>query len=131
MPEPIVFISHFHIKEGKIEALRERTLRATAELKEQKPRTVVFLSYIDEQNGLISFLHAFTDSESMDLHFEGTGERAKAAYEQIEPLGWELYGIPSAGALETLRQAAASSGVSLTVHPEYAGGFLRVAPAFG
>ena len=61
----------------------------------------------------------------MDLHFEGSDERSAAVYEFVEPDGFEIYGRPSDEALETMRQAADGSGVSLTVRPEHLGGFLR------
>jgi hypothetical protein len=126
MPEPIVFISHFRIRQGKLEELMQRTPRATADLEADKPRTVLFLSYLDQDRSVISFLHAFPDAESLDLHFEGAEQRSGAAYEYMEPLGWEIYGSPSPSALQTMRQAAASAGVSLTIQPEYVAGFLRV-----
>jgi hypothetical protein len=61
--------------------------------------------------------------------FEGVDERVAAAYEYLEPRGWEIYGRPNEGALETMRQGAAASGVSLTVLPEPLVGFLRLQPA--
>jgi hypothetical protein len=76
----------------------------------------------------VSFLHAFPDAASMDLHFEGADERVAEAYKHIQPGSWELYGKPSDAALETLRHAAASADVSLTVLPEHLGGFLGVQP---
>lgn len=125
MPEPIFFLSHFRIKEGQLDLVRQLTSEMTARLQAEKPRTVLFLSYLDADGGTISFLHAFAD-ESMDLHFVGADERSRAAYESIEPLGWEVYGDPSPAALETLRRAAASAGVPLASHPEYLAGFLRL-----
>jgi hypothetical protein len=61
----------------------------------------------------------------MDLHIEGAGERARAAYELIEPMGWEIYGQPSSAALGAMRAAAATAGVRLSVLPERVAGFLR------
>ena len=129
MSEPTVFISHFRVKGGKLQELKEFSARATAQLEAGKPRTVLFLVYLDEGGGVISFLHAFADAEAMDIHFEGSDERSRVASEYIEPLGWEVYGQASATALEKLRQAAAASNVSLSVHPEYASGFLRLLPS--
>ena len=77
----------------------------------------------------ISFLHAFPDAESMDLHFEGVDERVAAAYQYLEPRGWEIYGRPNEGAMERMRQGAAEAGVTLTVLPDHLGGFLRLQPA--
>ena len=128
MSEPIFFLSHFRIKAGQLDLVRQLTSDVAARLQAEKPRTVLFLSYLDADGGTISFLHAFADAESMDLHFVGSDERSRAAYEHIEPLGWEVYGNPSSAALETLSQAADSAGVSLASHPEFLAGFLRLEP---
>ena len=126
MSEPVVFISHFGIKEGALDDMRRYSAGVMEQLQEAKPRTVLFLAYLDEQGSEVSFLHAFPDAESMDLHFEGVDERAAAAYQYLEPRGWEIYGRPNEGALDSMRQAATSAGVSLTVLPDYLGGFLRL-----
>ena len=129
MSEPVVFISHFRIKEGKLEAVQRMSPEVTSRLEAEKPRTAVFLSFLDEEGTSVSFVHAFADSEAMDLHIEGAEERARAAYELVEPRGWEVYGRPSDAALQTLREAARRSGAPLTVRPAFLGGFLRSAAA--
>ena len=128
VPEPIFFLSHFRIKDARLDLVSQLTSEAAARLQVEKPRTVLFLSYVDADGGTISFLHAFADAESMDLHIVGADERSRAAYAYMEPLGWEVYGNPSSAALETLRQAADSAGLALARHPEYLGGFLRLGP---
>jgi hypothetical protein len=55
-------------------------------------------------------------------------ERVAAAYQYLEPQGWEIYGKPSDRAMDTMRQAAQASGVSLTALPEHLDGFLRLQP---
>ena len=125
MSEPIFFMSHFRIKEGRLDTVKQLTSEVTARLQADKPHTVLFLCYIDPGRSVISFLHAFADAESMDAHFVGSDERARAAYEHIEPLGWEVYGRPSDAALQTLRDAAGRAGAPLTERPGFLGGFLR------
>jgi predicted deacetylase len=129
MPEPVVFVSHFNVKEGTLPDLKRLTADVVERLREEKPRTVVYLAYLDEQGTRISFLHAFPDADSMDLHFEGVNERVAAAFQYLEPRGWEIFGKPNDQAMETMRQAASSSGVSLTVLPEHLDGFLRLQPS--
>lgn len=129
MSEPVVFISHFGIKEGALDDMKRLSADVFDRLRGEKPRTVLFLAYLDEQGTEVCFLHAFPDAESMDIHFEGVDERVAAAYQYLEPGGWEIYGRPSEEALESMRQAAAAAGVSLTVLPEHLGGFLRLQPA--
>jgi quinol monooxygenase YgiN len=126
MAEPVVFISHFRVKEGKLDGLRRLQRDATQALEAEKPRTVLFLVYLDDGGRQMTVVHVFADADSMDLHFEGAEERSKLAYEFLEPRGWEIYGRPSEAALEALRRAAASAGVTLSVEAEYSGGFLRL-----
>lgn len=127
--EPVVFISHFGIKEGTLEDLRRLSEEVIESLRQDKPRTVLYLAYFDEEGTEVSFLHAFPDAESMDLHFDGANERAKAAYQYLEPRGWEIYGRPSDTALGSMREAATGAGVPLTVLPAHLGGFLRLRSA--
>jgi quinol monooxygenase YgiN len=128
MPEPVFFVSRFRIKEGQLDVVRQLTSDGAARIQAEKPRTVLFLSYLDADGQTVSFLHAFADAESMDAHLVGADERSQAAYQYLEPVGWEVYGSPSSAALETLRQAADSFGVPLAPHPEYLAGFLRLQP---
>jgi len=127
--EPVVFISHFGIKEGTLGDLRRLSEEVIEHLRQDKPRTTVFLAYLDEEGTAVSFLHVFPDADSMDLHFEGADERAEAAYRYLEPRGWEIYGKPNETALESMQQASAGAGVPLTVLPDHLGGFLRLQPA--
>ena len=129
MSDPVIFISHFRIKEGALDTVRRMSVEVPRRLEAEKPRTAVFLSFLDQEGTEVSFVHAFADSDAMDLHFEGADERARAAYESVTPLGWEVYGSPSDAGLQALRQAAEGAGVPLTVRPAFLGGFLRSAAA--
>ncbi len=126
MSEPVVFISHFKVKEGKLDDLKRLSGEVERSLREDKPQTAAWLIYLDEDGTRVSFVHCFPDARSMDLHFEGSDERSAAVYEFVEPDGFEIYGSPSDEALGSMRQTAAGSGVSLDVRPEHLGGFLRV-----
>jgi hypothetical protein len=129
MTEPIVFISHFRIKEGALDAYRRMHHEAVRALEADKPRTLAFLPYLDEDGTRLTILHLFADAESMDLHFKGAEERSAKAYEVLVPDGWDIYGTPSDQVLDAMRNAAGASGVTLTLQPEYVGGFLRHASA--
>jgi quinol monooxygenase YgiN len=129
MPVPIVFISHFTIREGSLEAFRKQQRKAVEHLRTAKPRTLAFLTYLDEEASRLSIVHVFGDPESLDVHFEGAMERARAAYEHLLPAGWEVYGTPSEAAMGMLRSGASAAGVTVEISPGYAGGFLRVSPS--
>jgi hypothetical protein len=86
----------------------------------------VYLAYLSESGDQITIVHAFADTESMDLQFQGAVERAKVGFELFEPDGWEIYGRPSDEVLASMREMAAAFGVTLTLQREYVAGFLRV-----
>jgi len=125
MSGPIVFISHNKIKEGQLDAFRGVNQEALQRLKEQKPGTLAQLAYLGEDGAEVSFIHLFPDAGAMDLHFEGAQERAKRAYEFMQPLSMEIYGSPSDGVLEMMKQIA-ESGVSVRIDADHLGGFLRL-----
>lgn len=129
MSEPIVFISHFRIKEGKLDAYRELQREVATMLEAEKPQTLVFLTYLDASGTRMTAVHVFADAESMDLHVAGAEERSAAAYEFLVPAGWDIYGTPSEQVVEMMRSAAAASGVTLNVQAEHVAGFLRLARA--
>ena len=95
MSDPIVFISHFQIREGALDAYRQLQREVASDLEAAKRRTLVFLTYVDTAGSQMTAVHVFADAESMALHFEGSDERSAAAYEFLEPDGWEIYGKPS------------------------------------
>ncbi len=127
MSEPVVFISHFVVREGALEGLRRFADEGEAGLRVGKPRTVAFLMYLDEENRELTIVHTFPDADAMDRHFEGSDERSAASFEFLEPRGFEIYGRPSEAALATLQQAA-ESGLPLTLRPQLLRGFLRLQP---
>jgi hypothetical protein len=127
MSEPIVFISHFRIKEGALDEYRDMQRTATAGLEADKPQTLLFLSYLDDGGERLTIVHAFADADAMDLHVEGAEERSARAFEVLIPDGWEIYGSPSSDVVESIRSSAASFGVSFTHQPDFVAGFLRVA----
>lgn len=129
MTEPIVFVSHFRVKEDKLDGLKQMFREALDMLEAEKPRTTAQLAYLDENGTNVSIVHVFADADTMDFHFQGAEERSRAAYEFMDPAGWEIYGTPSDTALQMMRQAAASADVALTVRSEYLGGFLRIQAA--
>jgi hypothetical protein len=125
MSEPILFISHSRVKEGRLDGLRDFLATGAPALQEEKPRTLAFLPYLSNDGTELSIVHLFADSDSFAVHLEGVAERSVAATQYIETIGFEIYGRPSDGVLGAMRQAAAASGATLRLEPEYLSGFLR------
>jgi hypothetical protein len=126
--EPITFISHFTIKLGHAEAFRSMWDSVAASLEVSRPATTAYLGYLGSDATTLTIVHVFPDADAMAAHFGGADDRAAAAYEHIEPAGWEVYGAPRAESIEMLQTAAAQTGVPLTWEPDGLGGFLRTSP---
>jgi quinol monooxygenase YgiN len=127
--DPVVFVSHFAVKEGRLDDLKRLSAEIVGQLEADKPGTLAYLMYLDEEGSRFTVAHCFTDADAMDRHFEGADERTSQAFEVVSPLGWEIYGRPSATALGQMRLGAEAAGVTLTVLPDHVGGFLRLRPS--
>jgi quinol monooxygenase YgiN len=109
MSQPIVLISHSTVKDGKLEALKDYLREGVEQLEADKPGTLVFLPYLNDDGTELTIVHVFADAEGMDAHMEGVQERAAAAYEFIQSVGYEIYGTPSDSILESMRGFSAST----------------------
>ena len=127
MSQPIVFISHFKVKEGKLGGLKQFAKAMTEQIQADKPGTVAFLQYLNEEGTEQSVIHVFPDADAFDRHSEGVVERAKAAFEFIELTRREIYGMPSDKALAMSRPPD-ESGITLTFMPQSMGGYIRFKP---
>lgn len=125
MSEPIVFISRNRVKAGKLDGFKQFYREGAELLRQEKPGTVAFLAYVNDDGTEVTIVHLFPSADAMDLHVEGAAERSKKAYEFLQPASLEICGTPSDQVLSMMRQTA-GSGVALSVSPEHLGGFLRL-----
>jgi hypothetical protein len=125
--QPIVFISHFRVRAGKLSDYRRIQADVARELEGEKRRTLLFLVYLDQLRERVTAFHVFADAQSMDIHLISSDERSKVGAQFLIPAGWEIYGNASTSTLATVESMAASTGVSLAVHDEFLTGFMRIA----
>ena len=124
MSEPIVFISHFKIKEGKLEDVKQLSQAVSEFIEANKPGTVTFLQYTNKEGTELSIIHVFPDADAFDKHNEGAGERSNKAFEVIVPTRREIYGLPSEQAMAILTPPQ-GSGITLNQMPQLVGGYIR------
>lgn len=127
MAEPIVFISTHKIRDGKLDKFTEQYRNGATVIEEEKPGTVAFLAYLNDDETEVSTVHVFPDADAMERHMEGVGDRAKRAVEYLEFHKLEVWGSPSDDVLEMMQQAP-ESGVTLSVMPQFVSGYLRLRP---
>ncbi len=123
MSDPIVFISHSKVIEGKLEAFGELSKEVFSAMEAEKPGTVLHYGYLNEEATEIHFVHVFPDADAMDAHMVGAADRVGQADEFIETVGFEIYGTPNEETLAMLRQAP---GVHVAVSPDGFGGYIRL-----
>lgn len=125
MSEAIVFISTHKIREGKLDSFREHIRKGAEVMKANKPHTVAFLPYLNEEGSEVSIVHVFPNAEAMAQHMEGVGERAQGAAAFLEFQLLEVYGSPSDEVLQVMKQAP-ESGVTFRLRPEHLSGYMRL-----
>jgi len=130
MSAPIVFISRSKIKEGKLEGLKQHAQMMMELIQAEKPGTLAFLQYLNEDETELSIVHVFTDADAVDKHNEGVAERARGAFEFLEPISRELYGMPSEKTLAMMTGVRPPGAPEIEVHhiPKVLGGYLRLTP---
>lgn len=124
MTGPIVFISHFKIKEGKLDAVKELSDNVTKFIEANKPGTAAFLQFTNADGTELSIVHVFPDADAFDKHVEGAGERSNKAYEILVPTRRELYGQASDQAVAMLTPPD-GSGIIFKPMSEFAAGYIR------
>lgn len=125
MSGPIVFISHFSVKEGMLDSLKQQIQKVTEQIKANKPGTVVFLQYLNEEETELSIIHVFPDAEAFDRHLEGVEARAKVAFDTIELTRREVYGMPGDQAL-AMTKPRVGSGATFRFMPKLVDGYIRL-----
>jgi hypothetical protein len=128
MAGPVVFISRSRIRDGRLADFGQHFRNGVGLVESGKPNTVLFHAFLDEDGETVEIVHVFPDAEAMDLHMAGAGERAKAAWEYLEPEGFTIYGVPSDGVLTRMREIADAGGIDLQLRPRHLGGFTRLSP---
>ena len=124
MSEPIVFISHNKIKEGKADEFRKHYRDSIPPIVAGKPGTLAQLAYENEEATEVTIVRLFPGADALDLQIQGANERSKKTYEFIEPISIEIFGIPTPTTLEMMKKIA-GSGVVVNISPNYLGGFIR------
>jgi quinol monooxygenase YgiN len=124
MAGPIVFVSRNKIKEARLEEFRTHYQASIEATVQSKPGTLVQLGYESDDAREFTVIRLFPDADAFDQQLMGAEQRSKKTYEFIVPFAVEVYGTPSAFALEMMRKVA-GSGISVSVHPFFNGGFIR------
>jgi len=124
MPAPIILISNQRIKPGRLEAYKERYSDAVQRFLARRPGTLAHAAYTNEDATEVSVVMAFADAQAMEVHILGLGSSPQGAQENMGFVSVDIYGAPSAAALEGIHSMV-GPGVPVTVRPHAVNGFIR------
>jgi hypothetical protein len=102
--EPFIFIATNSLKEGKLDAERERVSGLVEFIEKNEPRLIAFNEYVNEEGTEVGVVQVHRDARSMEFHMNTVAESAARAYaETLEATtSIQVYGPPSDAVLEML-----------------------------
>lgn len=131
MSEPLIYISTWRIKEGKLEDYKRFTKEFLEIIKAKEPQLIAFHLFLNEDGTEVTSVQIHPDAASMDFHLQMVeqvlGEEMFEWVERtdfVEPKQIEIYGTPSAGLLEA-DQPLVESGIARSIKPLHIAGFTR------
>jgi hypothetical protein len=133
MIKPLIFISTWKIREGRLEDYRRFAKELIEHIKAKEPQLIAFNMYFNEDETEMTSIQVHPDAVSMDFHLQVLakviGEDMIAWIDRadfLEPKHIEIYGTPSTKLLEA-DQPFVDAGIPQSVKPIYFAGFTRSA----
>jgi hypothetical protein len=126
MSAPFIFIATNRLKTGKFDTETKRVPDLTDFIETNEPRLIAFNEYANDDGTEVAVVQVHPNAESMEFHMGIVAARAAHAYEETLDctVSIQVFGMPSDAVLAMLSRQA-GSGVPLTVHKHYLGGFTR------
>jgi hypothetical protein len=131
MIKPLIFVSTWKIKEGRLEEYKKFAREFMEHVKAKEPQLIAFNMYFNEDETEMTSIQVHPDAVSMDFHLQVL---AKVIGEDIidwidradflEPQHIEIYGTPSAKLLEA-DQPFVDAGIPQSVKPLHFAGVTR------
>ncbi len=133
MSGPLIYISTWKIKAGRLEDFKQFTRELTEIYEAQEPQLIAFNVYLNEAETEMTGIHVHPNAASMDFHMriveQALGEDMQKWVERgalIEPRPEriDIYGVPSKALLEA-DEPAVEAGVPRGIKPRHIAGFTR------
>ncbi len=123
--EPIIYVDHSEIREGKLEQLKTAMKELAEFVEANEPQLVAYNVYFTEDRNRMTVVHVHRDSPSLELHMKVAGPLFPKFADFVKLLTIDVYGKPSDGVLEQLRNKAQMLGTGTVVVHERHAGFAR------
>jgi hypothetical protein len=124
LSEPIIFIAHQKIKQGKVEEYKKCYHEVGDWMEANKPHTAAHIAYMNEDGTEASVVHIFPNMEAMEKHMQDLGDIGAKAFTLMEIIGFDVYGTPSKMVLDSMLRMI--PGAKVTLRPQRAGGYIHL-----
>jgi hypothetical protein len=131
MTEPVVYVSTWKIKEGKLDAYMRFHERLANTVREMEPRVAAFLAFANDDGTEVTGIHVFADASALDRHMDVLAEQMGVLAEDmgvvtdlLGPGDIDVYGTRPERAL-AMDRPLEDSGLPFTVKKRFVGGFTR------
>jgi len=131
MFQPLIYISTWKIKEGKLEDYKRFTRELMEIVETKEPQLIAFNMFLNEDETEMTSIQIRPNAASIDFHMQVVqqmlGEEMNewvARADFVEPKYIEIYGAPSTALLEA-DQPKVEAGVPRSIKPIHMAGFTR------
>lgn len=126
MATPLIFVSTYKVKEGKVEKLEDYFERVSRLVEVREPQIIAFNAFLSEDGTEMTTIQVHPDTASMDTHMQVLREMWDESFAEYadyleEGVSVAYYGTPAESALAMDREA----GVAIDLKPRHLGGFTR------
>ena len=128
MSQPIIYIDRSKIREGRAEELRTAIDGLVSFVDEHEPQLIAYAFHVNEQAERMTVVAIHPDAASMEFHAEVAAPEFKKFADLVTLEVVEIYGDPSAKALEQAQQKALmlGRGNAVVIVEQLARGFFHL-----
>jgi len=110
MSEPIIYVDHSEIIDGKLKDLEIAVEDLVELFRLMEPRLIAYNIYFNEDKKRMTILHVHSDTKSLELHLMTFAPRSPKFKELIRLKSIDIYGPVSGKVLDQINQKAAMLG---------------------
>lgn len=125
LPTPLIVISTFRVKEGKLEDLTRYYEKLIGIVEPNEPQLIAFHGFLNEDGTEMTSIQVHPDTASMNSHMQVLRDNWDESFSEygqmLESIHIEYYGAPPESAIEMAR----GMGSNLSLKPMHIAGFTR------
>ena len=122
MFEPIAYVDHSQVREGKFDELKKAIAELAEFVEANEPQLIAYNVYFSEDRACMSIVHIHSDSASLEFHMKVAGPLFAKFAEFVKLSTIDIYGRPGDDLVQQVRRKAHMLGNgTVQVHGHHAG----------